>query len=267
MAGLEHRSAGLGTGKQNHRAVGITLAPGATRRRDQEVAEKGVTEKGVTVKTLLGWVLVVVIVLCLNAAFSFAWGQTVQPFVAGGASLLGGGMTSVGAVGAGGVWFNTHRLLLDPEFGYITGGKANDAVNTSSAGHTRYASTDALLKFKRLYIGPGASWGKLYTPAYTKSSWHPTVTGGFNCSCGYFDDLFVSYVTAGSDHANGMKGLDTQVYWYGGKHLFLRADIGTYWGHETVIPIAEGGSAQSVASEYAQRITSSEFTTLMGWRF
>ena len=219
-------------------------------------------------KAVMEWaILTLIILLMLIAAGTRCNGQAVQPFLAGGGSLLGGGMTATGAVGSGGLWINTHHLLLDPEVGYVTGGKANDADNTKSSGHTRYAQSDALFQVGRFYIGTGASWAKLYTPDYSKASWHPEVTAGTSFKSGYVNDVFVSYVLAGSDHANGMHGLSTQLYWYFGKHLFAREEIAGYWGHETVIPVSEGGSAQSVASEYAQHIVSSEFTALMGWRF
>jgi hypothetical protein len=205
--------------------------------------------------------IVVFLVLSLSAM------AQVQPFVAGGGVLNGGGYVANGGALVTGVHFSGEHFLVDPEGGYETGGKNDDNDNTSSSGHTRYLKGDALVRFGKYYVGSGASWSKLYTPDYTKGSVHPRFTVGRDFNK-YFDRVLVSYVQTGTDTSNGLQGIDAQAYWFfGSKHIFLRMDLNADFGHETVIPVSQGGSPQSVTAEKAQKIVSSSFQTVFGFRF
>lgn len=192
----------------------------------------------------------------------------VHPFVAGGVEFNGAGQTDVTGVAVAGVQFTPKHFYIDPEAQYINGGKTNDNDNTSSAGHTRYLKTNALVKIGKYYVGPGVSYAKLYTPDYIKSSVHPRFTVGRDFESGYVDRLLISYVNKGTDTANGMQGFDAQAYWFfGTKHVFLRMDLQSSFGHATVIPVSKGGSTQSVANELATRVISTQFQTVFGVRF
>jgi hypothetical protein len=214
-------------------------------------------------RTLVTILLLVLASICWGSAFA----QVAQPFVAGGLNLNGGGMVAVGGAAVGGIGLSLSHLYLDPEVGYVTGGKSNDNDNTSSAGHTRYAKADGLVKIRSWYVGTGCEWQKLYTPDYNKSSVHPRLTIGRDFHEGYVDRVFISYVQRGTDLSNGVNGLEAQGYWFFPHHLFLRMTLNVDIGHETIIPVSQGGSVQSVASELSQKITSSSFAAVMGWRF
>jgi hypothetical protein len=196
-----------------------------------------------------------------------ATGQTIQPFVAGGGQLNGAGYSTVGAVAAGGFIVDSKHLFLSPEVGYTTGGKADDADNTSSSGHTRYFNAFALAKVGRFGFGPGFAWSKLYTPDYDKSGWHPKAAFSYDFASDYISKLIVAYVGKGNDQTNGVQGIEAEAFWFIGKHVFVRADVQGDWGHETVIPVSQGGSLSSVASENAQKITTSQFQMVLGYRF
>src|SRR5271155_1942261 len=184
-------------------------------------------------------------ILIMLLVASFAQAQF-HPFVAGGVQFNGAGQTSVTSAAVGGIQFTPKYFYLDPEAQYITGGKTNDNDNTSSAGHTRYLKSNALVHIGKYYFGPGVSYAKLYTPDYTKGSVHPRFTVGRDFESSYVDRLLISYVNKGTDTANGMQGFDVQAYWFfGTKHIFLRADLQSSFGHATVIPVSKGGSAQS----------------------
>lgn len=210
-------------------------------------------------------ILLIALALMLS---SVCWGQAPRPFVAGGGILLGSGYVPAGVMAVGGVNFDAKNFHLNPEVAYETGGKDEDNANTSSSGHTRYAKSDVLFRVGKWFIGPGASWSKLYTPAYDKSSVHPRITAEKDFDGVYFDKMLFSYVQRGTDVQNGINGIETQAYWFfGQKHFFLRMDLGAYWGHATVVPVSAGNSPQTVSQELSEKLTSGTFQTVVGWRF
>jgi hypothetical protein len=194
------------------------------------------------------------------------FGQIPQLYVAGGLNINGGGYASFGATTVGGVFYDTRYFLFDPEAGYATGGKSNDADNTSSEGHTRSLKGDFLVKVHGWYVGPGYSWSKLYTPAYDKSATHPRITVARDFPA-YVNRVLITYMPAGSDKANGTQTINAQFYWFFGKHLFYRMDFGPYWAHDTVIPVSQGGSPSSVAYEKSHHVVSAAGQFALGWRF
>ena len=190
-----------------------------------------------------------------------------QIVVETGAILNGSGMTAAGGVAQSGIYWDASHALLISEASYSTGGKTDDNDNTSSAGHTRGLIGDALAKKGPWLFGVGASWSKLYTPDYDKSTVHPRADVGRDFHSGYVDRVLMSYVQSGTDHYNGMQGFEARAYWFIGAHAFAKMMAGGYFGHSTVIPISQGGSAQSVASELASKVSTSQATLTFGWRF
>ena len=202
-----------------------------------------------------------------------AMGQTLdrpQPYVLVGPAFLGSGYQPLGVNATAGVFFDSKRIMLDPEVSYTTGGKEQENPNSSTTkGHTRGAVSDMLFKTGNYYVGPGAEWSRLDTPYFAKSAVHPRFTVGrdFDSVDRYVDRVLVSYVQAGTDKANGVQGFETEAYWFFGKHAMLRALLGGYWAHGTVIPVADGGSTQSVALEESQHTSTGQFQMAFGWRF
>ena len=198
---------------------------------------------------------------------SFAVAQRPQPVLEAGGVLNGSGQSAAGGAVLAGVTLDTPHFFTLDEAGYTTGGKNNDNDNTSSAGHTRLLQGDVLAKSRRYFFGPGVAWNKLYTPDYAKSAVHPKVTIGRDFSGGYVSRVFVSYVFSGTDTANAIKGVEGRAFWYFGKHAFASMKIGGYWGHATVIPVSQGGSPASVASELHSLVISGNYLGTFGWRF
>lgn len=196
-----------------------------------------------------------------------AFAQRPQPVVEAGGVLNGAGQTAVGAAGlAGVIWDTKHFFTLD-EAGYETGGKNNDNDNTSSSGHTRVLTSQVLAKTGKYFYGVGVEWNKLYTPDYSRSAVHPKATVGRDFSGGYVSRVLVSYIDRGTDTTNGLQGVEGRAFWFLGQHAFLSLDIGGYWGHGTVIPVSEGGSPASVASELSSHVVTGKTLGVLGWRF
>lgn len=207
-----------------------------------------------------------VILTLLTTAFAQTTNRP-QAVLEGGAILNGSGMTAAGGMVQAGPYWDAKHFLSISEAGYSTGGKTDDNANTSSKGHTRRLQSDLMLKSGNYFFGAGASWSKLYTPDYTKSSVHPRIDVGRDFSGGYVSRVLVSYVGAGTDKANAIQGFEARAYWFLGKHVFARVVAGGYFGHATVIPVSQGGSPQSVASELASKTVTSQAQFTLGWRF
>ena len=195
---------------------------------------------------------------------SLAVAQRPQPVLEAGGVLNGSGMSPLGGAAFAGITLDTKHFVTIDEAGYTTGGKTNDNDNTSSSGHTRLLSGGAFLHEGKYLFGPSCEWDKLYTPDYHKSAVHPKATVGrdFNNS-----RVFISYVFSGTDTANAIEGVEGRAFLAINRHAFLSTTIGGYWGHATVIPVSEGGSPASVASELATKIMTGKTTIVLGWRF
>ncbi len=202
--------------------------------------------------------------MLLISAFSLAQ-NIVHPYVAGGFVLNGSGQDNIGGSIAGGVQIDAKHLFSYSEAGYDTGGKTNDNSNTSSVGHDRTLVNQSLVRIGDWYAGVGVDWLKFYTPAYNKSHIHPKATVGRELHNGYINKVLVSYVHPGTDWQNGVTGIEAQGWWTG-KHLFLRMLVGGYRHHDTVIPVSQGGSPSSVASELSHHGLTSQFQMMFGVR-
>ncbi len=211
-------------------------------------------------------VRLLVVFALLTPAFSQ---ETTRPqaVVEGGVILNGSGMTAAGGLVQAGPYWDAKHFLFISEAGYSTGGKVDDNSNTSSKGHTRRLQSDLLFKKGQYFFGVGTSWSKFYTPDYTKSSVHPRIDVGRDFTGGYVNRVLVSYVGAGTDTANAIQGFEARAYWFLGKHAFARVVAGGYFGHTTVIPVSQGGSPQSVASELASKTATSQAQFTLGCRF
>lgn len=182
-----------------------------------------------------------------------------MPFVAAGGTLYDVFDKDV----VGGLFWSPQHFRLVAEGTYETGGKNNDAVNTSSVGHTRALRGDLLFKVKGLEVGAGASWSKLYTPAYTKTHVHPRATVAFKG--GDFVHLIeVSYVHPGTDWQNGVQGFEGRAWWYAGHHLFFRLMTGGYWCHVT---LTDRTNVWMTKQQLAMHQTTGQFQMLAGYRF
>lgn len=183
-----------------------------------------------------------------------------SPFVGGGFALNGAGQSTFGGNLVGGVEWNTPHFLTIEEASYTTGGKTNDNDNTSSAGHTRHLMGDAYVRVGTWGFGPGASWSKLYTPAYTKSSVHPRlgVVKDFSCV-----RVSVTYVHPGTDWMNSVQGFEA-AGWWGHNHLFFKMQLGGYWFHDT---LTDRSNKPLTQSEKAHVLTTAHGQMVLGWRF
>jgi len=159
------------------------------------------------------------------------------------------------------VFDSSHFLTID-EAGYETGGKSNDNANTSSRGHDRYLAGYAMVKVHGFAFGPGASWSKLYTPAYSKTKVHPKFGVSFPGGA-YVSRITVLYVHPGTDWMNGVSGFEGQGYWVKG-HFFLRMMAGGYWAHITV---TDRSNKPLTQTQKSQHIATSQAQALIGWRF
>jgi hypothetical protein len=187
----------------------------------------------------------------------------VHPFVAGGVILNGSGYTPVGATIDAGVIVDAPHLFSYSEAGYETGGKSSYNANISSGGHTRLLANETLARFGDWYAGMGVDWVKLYTPAYSKSNVHPKATMGHEFYSGYVNKVLISYVAPGTDWANGVQGFEAQGWWTG-KHIFLRMTVGGYWYHMTV---TDRTNVAMTADQRSNKSMTSQFQTVLGWRF
>lgn len=201
--------------------------------------------------------LLLAIMLCVA---SLAQAQRPQPWVAGGAILNGSGQDNIGWVADGGVQWDTAHFLTIEQAQYSTGGKTNDNDNTSSAGHDRSLQGDTYVRVKSWGFGPGVSWSKLYTPAYTKSSVHPRFGVDKEFQIGR---LTITYVHPGTDWINGVQGFEGGL-WLGKGHFFYRTVLGAYWFHSTV---TDRSNKQLTAAEKSVIGPTSQLTASMGFRF
>lgn len=211
-------------------------------------------------------VLLVLCVICFLVAFSHCQDApplTVHPYIAGGAILNGSGQDNVGGSLAAGIQLAAPHLWTYSEAGYETGGKTNDNVNTSSAGHARLLANETLAHFGPWYAGVGIDWSKFYTPAYSKSHIHPRATVGRDFSSGYVSRVLVSYVHPGTDWQNGVQGFEAQGWWVG-HHAFLRMTVGGYVCHTTLTDRTNHAMTVRQLSEHSM---TSQFQALAGWRF
>lgn len=203
------------------------------------------------------WKTLLIVLVTLSACGSAQTRPT--PFVALGANAF----DVVGGSAVGGLdWQPASFLRTTDEAGYETGGKDNDNANTSSRGHDRYLRGEALVLFKGWGVGPGVSWSKLYTPAYSKTHVHPKLLVQVPRSP-YWSRLEVAYVHPGTDWQNSVQGFEASSWWMG-KHAFLRLMVGGYWAHTT---ITAPDDPVLTAKQKAQHIPTSQAQIVMGWRF
>lgn len=131
----------------------------------------------VTNKTMKCVLHMVCMVLMLTAV---AFGQKQvssipRPFIYAGPELG----DSAALVLGGGVMENTTHFLFSGEASRDNDGKSNDNVNVDTRGHNdRFQGAAYIRTTSGWFFGGGAHWSRLYTKAYTKEQWHPTVGFG-----------------------------------------------------------------------------------------